>query len=194
MKHVPPIFKKTKPTGHLYFVLKLNVNESRGLSSRSYTQINEAPGWWKCFVAVSVEWRYKLDDGWHSECAFHLICPVFHSTDARPFILLALNSYNWRSKCTEPLSTAGSCWEGIWAALLSERECVCRVHQSVPSPGELNKLIGRLVAASCSLCASHSQKDREENQLKTCPLVGPEDIQGSGPQGNKSPKRTCKSW
>lgn len=28
------------------------------------------------------------------------------------------------------------------------REFVCGVHQSLPSPGELNKLIGRLMAAS----------------------------------------------
>lgn len=107
-----------------------------------------------CSVAVgSVEWRYRLDDEWHPECAFHLICSVLQFTDGSPFILLAPNSYNRVSKCMGPHIRAGPCWEGIWAALLAGRECVCRVHQSLPSPGELNKLIGRLVAASSRHCA-----------------------------------------
>lgn len=143
------------------FLHEPNVNESSGCACRSYSLVNEAVGQWKCLAAVSGEWRCRLDDGWRSECAFHLICPVFQPTDGRPFIPLALNSYKWLWKCVEPLSTAGSCWEGIWAALLSGRECVCRVHQSLPSPGELNKLIGRLVAVSSrSVVPIHRKTER----------------------------------
>lgn len=57
-----------------------------------------------------------------------------------------------------PHIRAGPCWEGIWPALLAGRECVCRVHQSLPSPGELNKLIGRLVAASSRHCGPYSSQ------------------------------------
>lgn len=119
----------------------------------------------QCSVA-SVEWRYKLDDEWHSECAFHLICSVLQFTDGSPFILLAPNSYNWVSKCIGPHIRAGPCWEGIWAALLPGRECVCRVHQSLPSPGELNKLIGRLVAASSRHCGPYSSQHRAQKALQ----------------------------
>lgn len=116
---------------------------------------------WLCTVAVGrVEQRYSLDDEWHPECAFHLICSVLQFTDGSPFILLAPNSYNWISKCMGPHIRAGPCWEGIWAALLAGRECVCRVHQSLPSPGELNKLIGRLVAASSRHCGPYSSQHR----------------------------------
>lgn len=120
-----------------------------------------------CSVAVgSVEWRYRLDDEWHPECAFHLICSVLQFTDGSPFILLAPNSYNRVSKCMGPHIRAGPCWEGIWAALLAGRECVCRVHQSLPSPGELNKLIGRLVAASSRHCAPYSSMLRAQKALQ----------------------------
>lgn len=114
----------------------------------------------------SEEWRYRLDDEWHTECAFHLICSVLQFTDGSPFILLAPNSYNWVSKCIGPHIRAGPCWEGIWAALLAGRECVCRVHQSLPSPGELNKLIGRLVAASSRHCGPYSSPHRAQKALQ----------------------------
>lgn len=121
----------------------------------------------QCRLAVgSEEWRYRLDDEWHPECAFHLICSVLQFTDGSPFILLAPNSYNWVSKCMGPHIRAGPCWEGIWAALLAGRECVCRVHQSLPSPGELNKLIGRLVAASSRHCGPYSSQHRAQKALQ----------------------------
>lgn len=118
-----------------------------------------------CSVAVgSVGWRSRLNDDWHPECAFHLICSVLQFTDGSPFILLAPNSYNWVSKCMGLHIRAGPCWEGIWAALLAGRECVCRVHQSLPLPGELNKLIGRLVAASSRHCGPYSSQHRVETE------------------------------
>jgi len=110
-------------------------------------------------------------DEWHHECAFHLICSVLQFTDGRPFIPLAPNSYNWLPKCAGPRIRAGPCWEGIWAALLAGRECVCRVHQSLPSPGELNKLIGRLVVASSRHCGPHSSRHRAQAGWKA---PGPE--------------------
>lgn len=100
-----------------------------------------------------------------TECAFHLICSVLQFTDGSPFILLAPNSYNWVSKCIGPHIRAGPYWEGIWAALLPGRECVRRAHQSLPSPGELNKLIGRQVAASSRHCGPYSSQHREQKAL-----------------------------
>lgn len=102
--------------------------------------------------------------------AFHLIWSVLQFTDGRPFTLLVLNSYNWVSKCMGPHIRAGPRWEGIWAALLPGRECVCRVHQSLPSPGELNKLIGRLVTVFQTLrslfMSSQSTESSTVAQLK----------------------------
>lgn len=115
-----------------------------------------------------------------TECAFHLICSVLQFTDGSLFILLATNSYNWLSKCIGPHIRAGPCWEGIWAALLPGRECVCRVHQSLPLPAELNKLIGRLVAASSRHCGPYSSKHRAQKALqwtnwKACPEADSEE-------------------
>ncbi len=114
----------------------------------------------------SVEGRCRLDDEWHSESAFHLICSVPQFTDGSPFILLAPNSYNWVSKCMGPNTRAGPCWEGIWAALLVRRECVCRVHQSLPWPVELNKLIGRLLGPSSRHCGPYSSRQRAQRALQ----------------------------
>lgn len=110
--------------------------------------------------------EFGHDDEWHPECAFHFICSVLQFTDGSPFILLAPNSYNWVSKCMGPHIRASPCWEGIWAALLAGRECVCRVHQSLPSPGELNKLIGRLVAASSRHCGPYSSQQRAQKVMQ----------------------------
>lgn len=91
-----------------------------------------------------------------TQCAFHSICSALQFTDGASFIPLAPNSSNWLSKCTGPSIGPGSYWEGIWPALLPGRECVRRAHQSLPSPGELNKLIGRQVGARSSHCGPHS--------------------------------------
>ena len=121
----------------------------------------------QCSVAGgSVGWRSRLDNEWHPECAFHLICSVPQFTDGCPFILLAPNSYNWVSKFMGPHLRVAPNWEGIWAALLAGRECVCRVHQSLPLPGELNKLIGRPVAASSRHCGPYSSQHRVQIALQ----------------------------
>lgn len=118
----------------------------------------------KCGIVRSEGTSLTMSD---SQCAFHSICSVLQFSGGTSFIPLAPNSYNWAPKCTGPNIRPGPYWEGIWPALLAGRECVRGAQQSLPSPGELNKLIGRQVAASSRHCAPHSSQQSEEKALNS---------------------------
>lgn len=113
---------------------------------------------------------------WVQDCAmthinyvFLLICSEIQFTDGNPFIPLAPNSYNWVSKCMGPISGWAPAGRA-YGLLCQEEGSVCRVHQSLPSPTELNKLIGRRVETSSrlSLFYTHRDKLKDFSRQKKC--------------------------